>query len=186
MRLKTYETSALRLQLLFVLLTVALFLATLAVNEWFFHRLEFTRGINWVYLPAGVRLLCMLLFGGAGAIGLLIGCWLASFLYFFPDDLQRAFMGGVLAVLGPWLVYLGAQRAWGLQVSLAKLSPARLLWLGAGCAVISPLMHHLYFAWRGQSELVSGFIAMSIGDFVGILIVLYAIKGLLALIPQPA
>lgn len=41
-----------------VLLTVVLFLASLAANEWFFAGSEFVRGINWIYLPAGVRLIC--------------------------------------------------------------------------------------------------------------------------------
>ena len=73
------------------------FVAMLAANEWLFTRLEFVPGINWIYLPAGMRLLCVLLFGNAGAIGLLLVSWLVCFFYFFPDDYLRSFMGGVLA-----------------------------------------------------------------------------------------
>jgi hypothetical protein len=46
--------------------------AMMAINEWLFTPFEFARGINWIYLPAGVRLLCTLLFAAAGAIGLLL------------------------------------------------------------------------------------------------------------------
>ena len=62
--------------------TVVLFLSMIALNELLFTRLEFARGINWIYLPAGMRLLCILLFAEAGAIGLLIASWLICFFYF--------------------------------------------------------------------------------------------------------
>ncbi len=61
-----------RAQFTLVVVTILLFLAMLVVNEWLFRHLEFAPGINWVYLPAGMRLLCTLLFAEAGAIGLLL------------------------------------------------------------------------------------------------------------------
>ena len=57
-----------RLQFMMVLATIVLFLLMLAINEWLFKQAEYLPGINWIYLPAGVRLLSTLLFGGAGAI----------------------------------------------------------------------------------------------------------------------
>lgn len=59
-------------QLVMMLITITLFLFMLVLNEWLFSSLEFVRGVNWIYLPAGVRLLCTLLFAEAGAAGLLI------------------------------------------------------------------------------------------------------------------
>jgi len=84
-----------------VLLTVVLFLASLAANEWFFAGSEFVRGINWIYLPAGVRLICTLLFGVPGMLGLLVASWIACFGYFFPDDFMRSLAGGLLATCAP-------------------------------------------------------------------------------------
>ena len=94
----------LRLNVAMVTATIILFILTLYINELIFNRFEFARGINWVYLPAGVRLLSTLLFGGAGAIGLLIVSWLVCFFYFFPDDVVRSFMGGILAAAAPYMV----------------------------------------------------------------------------------
>lgn len=178
--------ASIRHQLAQVLATVVLFLGMLALNEWLFTRLEFAPGINWVYLPAGMRLLCTLLFAEAGALGLLLVSWFVSFVYFFPDDFDRAFMGGILASVAPWLVYRGARHWYGLQASLRNLTPRRLLVLSVACSVASPLLHHLWFAWRGQGDLLRGFAVMFIGDLNGTLIVLYGLKGLLALLPQPA
>jgi len=159
--------------------TVAMFAATLALNHWLFSRLEFASGINWIYLPAGVRLLATLLFAEAGAVGLLLVSWAVDFLWFFPADPDRAFIGGIISTIAPYGVYLLARRAYGLQASLANLTPARLLLLALAYAVTGPLLQHLYFAWRGQSNLVSGFVAMATGDFVGTLIVIYGVRAVL-------
>ena len=178
--------STLRHQCVQVLATIGLFLAMLWVNDWLFRRLEFAPGINWVYLPAGMRLLCTLLFAEAGAMGLLLVSWFVSFVFFFPDDPARAFIGGILATLAPWLVYRGARSVYAFDGSLRNLTPGRLLVLALVYSVASPLLHHLWFALRGQDDLVRGFVVMFVGDLAGTLIVLYGIKGLLALLPRPA
>ena len=179
-------STTLREQLLQVLATMVLFLGMLALNELLFTGLEFAPGINWVYLPAGVRLLCTLLFAEAGAVGLLLVSWLVSFLWFFPGNFDRAFMGGILASAAPYLVYLVARHGYGLHASLRNLTPARLLALSLLYAVASPLLHHLWFAWNGQPDLLRGFAAMFVGDLAGTLVVLYGLKGILALMPRRA
>src|SRR6476620_2133170 len=88
-----------------IVATMALFLVTLGANMLLFTQLEFARGINWVYLPAGMRLVCTLVFAEDGAIGLLLVSWLVSFCLFFPDDPVRAFVGGILAAVAPYGVY---------------------------------------------------------------------------------
>lgn len=164
--------------------TMVLFLAMLGLNDWLFRRLEFAPGINFIYLPAGMRLLCTLLFAEDGALGLLLVSWLVNFLVFFPHDSERAFVGGLLSTAAPWLVYRGARRFWGLEATLRNLTPRQLLALALAYSIANPLVLHLWFAWRGQHDLLRGFAAMAIGDLSGTLIVLYALKGLLALLPR--
>jgi hypothetical protein len=171
-------------QLAQALATIVLFIAMVRLNDWLFGKLEFAPGINYVFLPAGMRLLCTLLFGEAGALGLLIAsCWVN--LARFPDDFDRALVGGVLGTLAPYLVYRVARRAWGFQATLRNLTPRRLLLLAVAYSIASPLLHHLWFAWRGQGDLLRSFAAMAIGDLSGTLIVLYALKAVLALLPRP-
>ena len=54
----------------------------------------------------------------------------------------------------------------------------KLLVLSLVYAIASPLLHHLWFALRGQDDLLQGFLVMFVGDLTGTLIVLYAIKGI--------
>ncbi|MEJ5895689.1 hypothetical protein WIT60_02375 [Aquabacterium sp. G14] len=65
-----------------VLATFVAFLTMVGVNELLFRASEHVPGINWVYLPAGVRLLATLLFGFSGAVGLLLAAWCVNFWYF--------------------------------------------------------------------------------------------------------
>lgn len=168
-----------------VVTTMIAFITMLAANEWLFTRLEFVPGINWIYLPAGMRLLCVLLFGDAGAIGLLLVSWLVCFFYFFPNDFLRSFMGGILAAAAPWIANRIAQQVFGLRASLNNLSPARLLVCIVLYSIASPLLHHIWFAIHGGTDnLLRSFIVMFVGDLNGTLIVVYAMKGLLALLPR--
>jgi len=171
----------LKLNAMMILATIVMFLAALAVNELFLLRFEFGPGINWIYLPAGVRLLSTLLFAEAGAIGLLIVSWGVSFFLFFPNDPMRAFAGGILATISPYLVYLGMRRYGGLDAGLTRLTTGRLLFAALAYSIASPLLHHLwFFFYEGKRELVHSFLAMAIGDFCGTITVLYMAKFLLA------
>lgn len=175
-----------RLNVYMVAATVILFCVALFLNEVLFTRLEFGPGINWIYLPAGMRLLCILLFAEAGAVGLLLVSWGACFLYFFPDNVPRSFFGGIVAAAAPYLVYRAAGWLTGARTSLADLTPARLLVYAVTFSIASPLLHHVWFALSGQDNVLSGFVAMVAGDLAGTLIVLYSAKALLtAFWPRP-
>ena len=174
----------LRLQAMMVITTMVLFLATLVINEWLWTRAEFVRGINWIYLPAGVRLLSTLLFAEAGALGLLLVSWLVSYFYFFPNDVLRSFAGGILATLAPYSIYRFAQLKYSLHASLANLTPRSLLVLSVAYSIASPLLHHLWFALQGQDNLVQGLMIMFIGDLSGTLLIIYTVKLALSLLPS--
>lgn len=168
-----------------VIASIFLHGAMMAVNELFFQRAEFLQGIGWIYIPAGTRLLCTLMFGWAGAAGLLISGWLACYWYYFPGDALRATTGTIAGAMGPYLVYLFAQSRYGWQASLINLTPRRLLFCALGCSIASPLLHHLWFAIHDGVNPLPSLIVMMIGDLAGTLIVLYLAKWLLSWAPAP-
>lgn len=179
--------STIRLNTGMVVASSALFLFVFLANELIFNSadFEFTRGINWIYLPAGMRLLCTLLFGGAGAIGILFASWITCVFYFFPDDPLRSFAGGVASAAAPYLVYLMAGKMYGLEASLKNLNAQRLLLLAVAYSIMSPLMHHVWILLNGGS-LGSGFLVMVTGDLLGTLAVIYAMKLALHYVGAPA
>lgn len=157
--------------------TVVIYLFMLMLNEWLFTRSEFIRGVNWIYLPAGVRLLCVLLFGLSGAVGVLIASWLACIYYYFPDDFIRSAAGTAISAGAPYLIYLMARRSFGLRSSLANLTPLRLFLCVLAYALANTLLHHSLFILLGtRGELLPGLFIMFIGDLSGSLAVIYTMK----------
>jgi hypothetical protein len=157
--------------------TTFVFLLTLVANEWIFRHSEFVRGVNWIYLPAGIRLLCTLLFGALGAIGILIASWISCFLYYFPNDPVRATFGGIISALAPYLVYLFATRKLGLSTSLSNLTAGRPLVLILLYSLAGPAMQQAWIALRGDTENIGErFLVMFIGDLSGTLMIIYTLK----------
>jgi hypothetical protein len=165
-----------------IAITTLVFLALNRLNELLFIQFEHSNGINWVFLPAGIRLLATLLFGFAGFEGLLLAGFYLNFHHFsFPND-GRAWSGAFAGALGPYLAYLFAKHWFNLGPRLRGLTVPRLLFTGVLCGVMSPVFHHA-FMWV-QTGLVDwpGLVAMIIGDSIGILIVLGITKGLMTLV----
>ncbi|MDB5839509.1 MAG: hypothetical protein JWQ23_1461 [Herminiimonas sp.] len=178
--------SRFRLNVSMVLGSSLIFLLSFLANQWLFTSSEFIRGINWIYLPAGIRLLCTLLFGAAGAIGVMITSWITCFFYFFPDDPVRSFIGGIISAAAPYLTYRLAQYAFGLRASLTNLTTGRLLFLILLYSLASPSLHHLWFLARNDDVSAAGYCVMVIGDLLGSLMVVYTMKMLLSFLPPKA
>jgi hypothetical protein len=176
--------SSLRLHFLSVIGTAVVFIVSLWINQEVFTHTEFVRGVNWIYLPSGIRLLSTLLLGGDGAIGLLVASWLVDFFYFFPHDPIRSFAGGIIATVAPYAVYRLALERYKLRASLTNLTAKRLLVLALAYSVANPLLHHIWFALQGNTHnVIESFSMMFVGDLAGALIMLYAMKGILVMLP---
>jgi hypothetical protein len=177
--------SSLRLHFWSITGTVIAFVVSLWINQLVFTDTSFVRGINWIYLPSGVRLLSTLLVGADGFIGLLVAGLLVDFLYWFPHDPVRAIAGAIFGSLAPYLVYRLALERYNLRASLTNLTPKRLLILAVAYSIANPLLHHIWFALQGDTHnFVESFVMMFAGDLSGALIMLYIVKGILALLPK--
>jgi hypothetical protein len=176
--------ASLRLHFWSITVTVIAFVVSLWINQELFTHTSFVRGINWIFLPSGIRLLSTLLVGFDGFVGLLIAGLLVDFLYWFPHDPVRALAGAILGSLAPYVVYRFALEHYDLRATLTNLTPKRLLVLAVAYSLANPLFHHLWFALTGTTERwFESFFSMFVGDLSGALIMLYAMKGILALLP---
>jgi hypothetical protein len=162
-------------------ITIAALIGLNYLNGLLFQPFEESVGINWIFLPAGVRLLATLLFGFPGFVGLLLASLYLNFYHFEFQDNARAIYGAVAASGGPYLAYLFAKHWFDLRPQLGNLTARRLLFTGVLCGIMNPAFYHA-FAWvqTGQVDW-TGLMAMITGDVVGILIVLYFAKGMITL-----
>jgi hypothetical protein len=162
---------------------VIVYVLTLALDELIFVHGASPSVIDWIYLPTGIRLLSTLLLGVDGAIGLLISGLIVDFFHYFPHDPIRATAGAIFSAGGPYAVYRLALERYGLKASLTNLTPRHLLVLAFAVAFANSTLHHIWFALTGSTQnWLESYCKMFAGDLLGAVILLYIVKGLLALL----
>ena len=141
-------------------LTALAYLAMFELNNALFSNLQFSNGAHYVFLPSGLRFAFVLIFVGQGAIGIACGTALIAY-----HGMQAP---GLVAVAMP-----------------ALISAQALINSAAVFAITSALLHQIWYFWQGQTaNFLQSTAVMAFGDLTGTILVLYAVKGLLALLPR--
>lgn len=141
------------------------------LNAALFSSLEQSTWVHWIFLPAAVRVIAILLFGARGAAGLVLG----AFLTLAPQDtlLPNAITLPFSSGFAPWLSVLVWKRLFRIRDDLYGLSPAHFIFLSIACAAANSILLNICLALDGQG--VGGSIQMMgilIGDAFGTAIVL--------------
>ena len=105
---------------LVIFCSAALYALFFALNSFLFQSLIFSSGVSWIFLPAGLRLVLTLLFGGKGAIGISITSILIGLLFYFSDPVI-AVGAGILGGLAPYIARLTVFRDLNVMTNLSKL-----------------------------------------------------------------
>ena len=171
-----------RLQLISIAASALLYFGCFHLNMSLFNTLELHSGANWIFLPAGVRLLCTLVLGMEGAIGLLMASLFISLQTYGQMGLVTNLGSALISAGAPYLVYRLALLN-GMPATLETLNAAKLGLLCLVYAFANALLHSIWYLLRSvNTDLMTGFTAMFTGDLIGTLIVLYAVKIILATI----
>jgi len=177
---------SLKHETLVVLATAGMYVALFELNSLLFLSFSFSKGVDWVYLPSGLRLAFILIFGVSGALGIGMASFAISLNFYFLGDYQTAIFTGLISGFSPLLARKFCIDFIELDVNLEKLSPSTLLKVSAIFAIISPVLHQLWFRVRGQTQdFISSTSVMALGDFTGTIIVLYAAKFLINSLQHP-
>lgn len=168
------------LQFVSIAISAILYFAFFWLNDWLFAMTALHDGANWIFLPAGLRLLCTLIFAGEGAVGLLLASLLIGFMRTHSMDLITQFGAALISAGAPYIAYRGALKI-GMPASLEKLSAGGLGVLALAYALTSSFLHSFWFMVRGFfTGFLQGWSVMFIGDLIGTLIMVYLLKTILA------
>jgi hypothetical protein len=168
------------LQLISIATAALLYFVCFHLNMALFNSLELHSGANWIFLPAGVRLLCTLLLASEGAVGLLIASLIISMQTYGEMGLITNLVSAFISAGAPYLIYRLVVLN-GMPATLEKLNAAKLALLCLVYAFTSALLHSIWYTLRSvNTDMLTGFTAMFTGDLIGTLIVLYAMKIVLA------
>ena len=143
------------------------------LNAWLFSVAKITDHISWIFLPAAIRMLAVMLLGWSGVAGLYIGSLSLLGSMFEFDPVGALIVAGLSSV--PCLIAARVvQRLFRVRTDLAGMTGRQLLVFGVAGGFLSSGLHTLYFAYAAQSLApVEGFVPMFVGDTLGTFIVLY-------------
>lgn len=157
------------------------------LNALLFSYLEFSAGVSWVFLPSGLRLAFILVFGVWGALGIVVASIVLSAAHHFQGLMLIALGAGLISGLSPLLARRVCVDFLKLRVDLTGLTAASLLQVALVFAVVSASMHQIWFKWQGLTEnFLEGVLVMAVGDLLGTILVLYAAKFLFRALPSLA
>jgi hypothetical protein len=159
------------------LLSAITYLACFKLNSWMFSA-EYAQGVNFIFLPAGVRLLAFLLFGVLGCSGIAMATiYLAWQETTGLVDLPGLLLIGAISGYAPWIAGWVFSKVVTVEVELIQMNGKQLLQLALLSSLISgSMMQVLRLSGAPVEEFLSTAFFMAVGDFVGILLTLYAVK----------
>lgn len=159
-------------------ISAVLFVGFFQLNDWLFSIFKYSEGISWVFLPAGFRVILVLVMGFPGALGLVLGSWFIDRELFSHSSVTLAFLNGVVGGLTPWLVLkYQIHRQW-LSPQLQSLNVLQLLNMTLIFAATSALTHQMVWLLleRPHLNIWVDIWPMFVGNAVGALLMLYGFK----------
>lgn len=157
-----------------VLTSALIWCAVWLANKYFLAATNVAPGIDLVFLPAGFRLLVVIVFGIWGAIGIAIADPLMFLVEFQHGSLREVVINALISGFAPYVTVRAFSRIAGIEGSLLQLRPVHLPLLALAVSVVTPLLFNLHFLASGRtppSEFLHNFTAMMTGDFLGCLLV---------------
>ncbi len=156
------------------LVVVLLWTGLFYLNEWLFSAVSLSSVINWIFLPAAIRMLAVMALGWVGVAGLFIGALLTSDIV-TPSGWYDAIVIASLSALGPFVAVRACTHWLSISEDLSGLRPAQLLVFSVAGAACNVVPHNIYFYFSGHTpDIFSGMIPMLVGDLLGTLVILYA------------
>ena len=160
-----------------IIFSAALYMAFFYFNQTITTPLEQAKGVNWIFLPAGIRIFITLILDYSGALGLASASLLINYIGFYELDFTStvgiAIICGVAPLLGRHFVIHNLK----VQADLSNISMRQLLLIIIAYSLLSSGLHQLWFAARGlDSGSWNHFIAMFCGDMAGSILFVAIIK----------
>ena len=160
--------------------------AAFDLNMWLFSDAALTDRAHWVFLPAALRIMAVLILRTPGALGLMLGAYL-TLPHANPDDVTYEILLAVSSGAAPLVAVLACQSLFTIREDLAGLNGWHIIALSIACAAANALiLNSLQSAMGRQVPDVEAIAAVFAGDVLGAAIVLTAItlslSGLLALL----
>lgn len=169
---------------LLISISAALYTGFFLFNDLLFSWLEHVPGVNWIYLPAGFRVLLVLSMNWSGALGIMLGGWIID-LGLRQEPLALRFLAnGVVSGFAPLVVKVLMQKRGLFSVQLHDLNIFHLLHFVLLYAACNSIGHQglWWLLGRPGADFWVDIWPMFVGDALGAILILYGLRLLLPLI----
>jgi hypothetical protein len=154
-------------------------------NDWLFDRFAVSNYASWIFLPAALRMLAVMLAGWKGVLGLFIGSFITGIYSLGTADPGAVLVMAGVSALAPMVAYLLCVYLLGLRSDLKGLSATQLICVSIASALLTAGLHNVHFAATGTiASVANNFVTMFVGDLIGTFVVLYAAKLLMSFVPS--
>ena len=167
-----------------VLFVASVWVLLYVLNDWLFDQVAISAYASWVFLPAALRMLAVLLCGWVGVVGLFVGSLITGiYTHGLLDPGMLVVLAG-LSALSPMVAFLVCTRWFGWRSDLRGLSATQLVVLSLLVSLCGAGLHNMHLLAIGAIETIGQtFVTMFVGDMVGTFVVLYTAKFLIGLVP---
>jgi hypothetical protein len=171
----TLSSDAVMRWIIAVIGVALVWLAFFRLNDWLFSQLAYTERAHWIFLPAALRVLAVLLLGSKGAVGLMAGAYL-TLPHEEPNDLIYEIALSVSSGLAPLAAVAICQRFFKIKSDLGGLRGAHIVSLSAVSALANSVLLNILLFSTGRHH-GDGVLAATIfiGDMLGAALVLLAV-----------
>ena len=154
-----------------------------AVQGWLFQFTEHVSGVNWFYLPAGLRVVLVLVAGLNGALGIFAATIVINLLHMGDMNGTVLLLTAGASGFGAWFALLLMRWRGQIDAGLTVLTSSVLIQYALIYALFNAVFHQLVW-WtlqRDGARFMVDVWPMFVGDLLGALFFLYALKVLLTL-----
>jgi hypothetical protein len=177
MKYLSITSSSTSLFLMGALISALLYSTLFFLNDLVTEAVKYDLGVSWIYLPAGLRLLLILIFGLAGAIGIAVASFAISYFGVFPTDLVTCIGIGLISGFAPLLAKWIIVSNISINTDLSNLSIQKIILCIIAYALMSSGLHQYWFELRDlESGSLEHFLVMFIGDVAGSILLIALIK----------
>ena len=152
-----------------------LFVVSFNLNEFFDSFARYAIGINLVFIPAGFKLLCLIVGGEAAAVGLLLSSVYLSMRVWDQTGFMQMVYFAFAAVGSYYVAVLLVKKFLRIDETLSNLRYLHIIILSAAASILNGTVHNIVYVWQDKVQLDDFFAhaaAMVVGDFLGCFIVI--------------
>lgn len=152
-----------------------LFVVSFNINAQFDSLTLYTTGISLVFIPAGFKLLCLLVGGEAAALGLLLSSVYMSMGVWSDTKILQMIYFAFAGVGSYYVSVLLVKKTWNIDETLSNLRYLHIIILSAVASIANGIIHNMVYVWQDKVKFEDFFeksAAMILGDFLGCFIVI--------------